>query len=286
MDNRQPQEIDLLKLAFVLLNKLWLIVLVTVAAAVLTFAYTVLFIHPEYEAESKLYVFNSSDKMLTGQVSSSDISTSKILVNTYIVILESDSVLSQVCDLISEYQGQEGYEYLGTEEYTPARIKKMLSASSINNTESFRVVIRARDPYEATFINDAILYFLPDEIIRVVKAGAVEIIDNASVPQEPCSPSIMKNTVLGGLVGFVLICAIIVVLSLLDSRIHNEDDLTEEFKDIPIIGTIPSFDAHSRKGGGKERAGKGSAKSLPKAEKSAPKAKKSAEEDDDDWEDE
>ena len=248
MDRNQPQEIDLVKLALVLIGKLWLIVLVTVIFALLSFGFTKYFISPEYEAVSKLYVFNSSDKTsTTGQVSSSDISTSKILVNTYIVILESDSVLGQVCDTIAEYQGTEGYEYLGTEEYTPTRIRKMLSAASINSTESFEVVVTANDPYEAKFINDAILYFLPDEIIRVVKAGAVEIIDYASIPEEPSSPSLIKNTALGALLGFVLICAIIVVISLLDTRIHNEDDLEEEFKDIPILGTIPAFDRESNK---------------------------------------
>lgn len=244
MDNRQPQEIDLLKLAKVLLSRIWIILLITILFAGLAFGYTKFFVSPKYEAISKLYVFNTSEKV-GGQVSSSDISTSKILVNTYIVILESDSVLGQVCDVIKEYQGKSGYEFLGDNEYTPERIRKMLSASSINNTESFEVVITATDPYEAKFINDAILYFLPEEIIRVVKAGAVEIIDKASIATEPCSPSISKNTVLGALLGFVISCGIIVVSSLMDTRIHSEDDVTENFKDIPIIGVIPSFHSKS-----------------------------------------
>ena len=247
MDNRQPQEIDLVKLALVLLSKIWIIAIITILFAGLFFGYTKFFISPKYEAISTLYVFNTSEKVV-GQVSSSDISTSKILVNTYIVILESDSVLGQVCDVISEYQGKSGYEFLGNEEYTPNRIRKMLSASSINNTESFEVVITATDPYEAKFINDAILYFLPEEIIRVVKAGAVEIIDKASIATEPCSPSIIKNTVLGALLGFVVSCGAIVISSLLDSRIHNEDDLTSEFKDTPIIGVIPAFTSSNKKG--------------------------------------
>lgn len=282
MDNRQPQEIDLVKLALVLIRKLWLIILVTVLFALIAFGYTKYFVSPEYESVSKLYVFNSTEKSTTGQVSSSDISTSKILVNTYIVILESNSVLDQVCITITEHQGQEGFEYLGSEEYTPERIKKMLSASSINNTESFQIVVTATDPYVAKFINDAILYFLPDEIIRVVKAGAVEIIDTATLPTKPSSPSIVKNTALGGLLGFVFICAIIVVFSLLDTRIHSEDDVTEEFKDTPIIGVIPVF------------RGEREIRSSPSAQKNGGASADSIEagspdgddDDDDDWEEE
>lgn len=241
MEENQEETIDLLKLFKVVLNKLWLLILVAVVFAVVAFAITKTLIKPEYEATSKLYVYNKSDVGSSGAVSSSDISTSKVLVNTYIVVLQSDSVLGQVVDTISQYQGLAGFEYLGTEPYTTKKLREMLSAGSINNTESFSVTVTANDPFEAKFINDAILYFLPDEIIRVVKAGAVEIIDKASIPTQPSSPSVLKNTVIGGLLGGVLAAAVVVIMALLDNVIHTEDDLEEEFPDVSVIGIIPDF---------------------------------------------
>ena len=249
MERKQEDTIDLLKLCKVLLNKAWLLIIVALLFAIVSFVVTKNMIKPEYKATSKLYVFNKSDVGTSGAVSSSDISTSKILVNTYIVVLQSDSVLGQVVDTISEYQGKEGFEYLGTEPYTTGQLRQMISAGSINSTESFSVTVTAHDPYQAKFINDAILYFLPDEIIRVVKAGAVEIIDKASIPTKPSSPSIMKNTVLGGFVGGVLTAAIIVVMSLFDNLIHTEEDLQSEFPDINVIGVIPDYKSDSRKYG-------------------------------------
>ena len=249
MERKQEDTIDLLKLCKVLLNKAWLLIIVALLFAIVSFVVTKNMIKPEYQATSKLYVFNKSDVGTSGAVSSSDISTSKILVNTYIVVLQSDSVLGQVVDTISEYQGKEGFEYLGTEPYTTGQLRSMISAGSINSTESFSVTVTAHDPYQAKFINDAILYFLPDEIIRVVKAGAVEIIDKASIPTKPSSPSIMKNTVLGGFVGGVLTAAIIVVMSLFDNLIHTEEDLQSEFPDINVIGIIPDYKSDTRKYG-------------------------------------
>ncbi len=250
MNQKQEDTIDLLKLFKVLINKLWLLIIVAVLFAVASYSVTKTMIKPEYEATSKLYVFNKSDFGSSGAVSSSDISTSKVLVNTYIVVLQSDSVLGQVVDTISEYQGKEGFEYLGTEPYTTKQLRGMISAGSINNTESFSVTVTANDPYEAKFINDAILYFLPDEIIRVVKAGAVEIIDKASIPTAPSSPSVMKNTVLGGFVGGVLTAAIIVVMALFDNVIHTEEDLTSEFPDISVVGVIPDYKVEKQKAPG------------------------------------
>ena len=140
--------------------------------------------------------------------------------------------------------------------------------------------VRLTHPKVAKFINDAILYFLPDEIIRVVKAGAVEIIDTATLPVKPSSPSIIKNTAIGGLLGFVFICGIIVVFSLLDTRIHSEDDITEEFKDTPIIGVIPVFR------GDKEVKTTSSEPRRNEGVKIDISGEDSPDDDDDDWEEE
>ena len=281
MERKQEDTIDLLKLCKVLLNKAWLLIIVALLFAIVSFVVTKNMIKPEYQATSKLYVFNKSDVGTSGAVSSSDISTSKILVNTYIVVLQSDSVLGQVVDTISEYQGKEGFEYLGTEPYTTGQLRQMISAGSINSTESFSVTVTAHDPYQAKFINDAILYFLPDEIIRVVKAGAVEIIDKASIPTKPSSPSIMKNTVLGGFVGGVLTAAIIVVMSLFDNLVHTEEDLQSEFPDINVIGIIPDYKSDTRKYGTNKSLANKDVPSKPKKN-----TKNSIGLDDDDFENE
>ena len=281
IENQTDDEIDLTNLFKALIAKLWLIVLVAIAFAVLSFFVTKFLIAPKYQATSKLYVFNKSDVNTTGAVSSSDISTSKILVNTYIVVLQSDSVLGQVVDTIAEYQGKEGFEFLGTEPYTTKQIREMVSSGAINNTESFYVTVTAHDPYEAKFINDAILYYLPDEIIRVVKAGAVEIIDKASVPETKSSPSIVKNTLIGGVLGGVLISAVVVVMALLDTVIHEEEDLENEFPEIPVIGIIPDV-----KENGNKKPGQSAPKEVPDHSVKKPSPGKSVFNDDDDYEDE
>ena len=64
MYNNRPEtdeiEIDLLKLAQVLLRKLKFIIAITLLAAIATFAVTFYFITPQYTATAMLYVNNSS----------------------------------------------------------------------------------------------------------------------------------------------------------------------------------------------------------------------------------
>ena len=116
----------------------------------------------------------------------------------------------------------------------------------------------------------------------MVKAGAVEIIDKASIPSLPSSPSVIKNTVLGGLVGGVLTAAIIVVMALFDNVIHTEEDLTSEFPDISVIGVIPDFKSEKHKTAGN----KGPSRVKMEEVKTEKKSQKEINWDDDDFEDE
>ena len=93
-------EIDLSRLVGALLNKAWLIGLVAVVCAVVTFLGTFLFITPMYQSSAMFYVNNSSLSLgeTSLSITSSDISASKSLVNTYIVILNTRETLNDVID--------------------------------------------------------------------------------------------------------------------------------------------------------------------------------------------
>ena len=68
MEQKQEDTIDLLKLCKVLLEKIWLLIIVAVLFAAVAFVYTRTMIKPEYQATSKLYVFNKSDFGSSGAV--------------------------------------------------------------------------------------------------------------------------------------------------------------------------------------------------------------------------
>ena len=51
----------------------------------------------------------------------------------------------------------------------------------------------------------------------------------------------MKNTAIGMLLGFVIACGIIILLSLMDSTIREEEFLLEKYKDIPVLASIPDL---------------------------------------------
>ena len=86
---------------------------------------------------------------------------------------------------------------------------------------------------------DAITEFLPDMVEEKMKYSSTTLIDHADLPTSPSSPHVFRNTVLGAFIGFSVAAAIVLVLTFTDTVIHTEEDLTEAFEEITLLGTIP-----------------------------------------------
>ena len=232
------KELDLLQIYHILKKKLWFLILAAVLVGGATYCVCAYFVTPKYSATASLYVYNEANK--SNGVTYSDLTTSQELVQTYIVVLKSNTVLNEVSKEIG-----------GT--YTADQIRDMLSASAIDNTEAFDVTITCANPEDAKKIANTIADVAPTEIIRVVKAGSVEVIDYAMTPAKPSSPNVPRNTAIGALAGLILAVIIAIVASMFDTVVRSEEDLTALFA-LPIIGSIPTIDiSESREGSGSEK---------------------------------
>jgi len=233
---RNEIEIDIQKLLMVYLGKWWLIVVCGVLAAVVALAVTRFAITPKYQANIMIYVNNSRSGEQVDYISGSNLSASQQLVNTYVNIIKSDTVLTKVIETA-------GIDCSAEE------IRKMMTTSQVDKTEIFEVHITHEDSEMAAHIANVIADVAPGEIEEFVEGSSTKIIDYAKVPDKRHSPSYTKNTVLGGIIGGLVAVAYVTVRFLMDVRIKDEDDLSQLF-DYPILGQVPSFDKiDSGKGG-------------------------------------
>ncbi len=235
-EKNEEIEIDLQRLFGALMNRAWLIGLVAVICAVVTFLGTVFFITPQYEASAMFYV-NNNDLSLgeaSLSISSSDISASRSLIKSYIVILKTRETLNDVID----YSG---------EAITYAELKNMISAASVDSTEIFRVVVTSPDPKQAQELADAIAYILPKRISSIIEGTSAKVVDSAILPVQPSSPSYTKNTLLGFALGLALTAAIILLRELFDITIRTEEDVERCCKH-PVLAAVPDMGAPSKGG--------------------------------------
>ena len=117
----------------------------------------------------------------------------------------------------------------------------MISAESFNETEVFSVTITSPDPYEAEHIANTLAKVLPEKIAGVVEGSSVRIVDYAVVPSQKVSPNLQMYALIGLLLGMLLSGTVIVILEIMDDRIHSEDYLLESFGSIPLLSVIPDM---------------------------------------------
>ena len=246
LERNDEIEIDLQRLFGALISRAWIIGIVAVVCAVAVFLGTFLFITPKYQASAMFYVNNNSLSLgeASVSISSSDISASRGLVKSYIVILTTRETINDVID------------YAGVNR-TYNQVKNMITATAVDSTEIFRVTVTSPDPAEAERIADAIAYILPKRISSIIEGTSAKVVDSAVLPTAPSSPNYTKNTMMGFLVGFALACAVIILRELFDITIRTEEDITRACTH-PILAAVPDMEASS-KGGyyygyGKKRA--------------------------------
>lgn len=220
-------EIDLLAIARAIWRKIWLVIAMVIIGTVIMFSYAKFLIVPLYESRAMMYVNNSSLSLgnTSFSISSGELSAAQSLVETYIVILKSRLTLNAVIEKADL-------------PYTYEELKNMITASAVNATEVFEIVVTDKDPVEAELIANTIAEILPQKIAGIVEGSSVKIVDYAVVPAYPVSPSVTKYTAIGFLMGGVISVGIIAVMELFNKSIRDEDYLLQTY-DLPILAVVP-----------------------------------------------
>ena len=230
-------EFDLPGVLRLLFSKIWSIITSALAGG-LVFAIIAIFaITPKYQSSALFYV-NNNNLSIGGasfSISSSDISASQSLVDTYIVILNTRNTLETVIE-----KSNLPYSY--------ERLSGMISASAVNGTEVFKVTVTSDDPKEACNIANGIALVLPDKISEIVTGSGAKIVDYAVANPNKVSPSTSRYAIIGALIGAVITSFIIVLKNYFDDTIKDDSYLLTAYDDVAILAIIPNLD-NDKKGG-------------------------------------
>ena len=219
-----------------LVYKFWLIVLVAIICAALTFVMVFYCVTPLYESSAMFYVNNSDlsvgDTVLN--ISAGDITAAKNLVESYIVILNTRTTLNEVIDYAQV-------------DISASQLQDMISAAAVESTEIFEVIVTGPNPEEAEKLASAIAYILPKRIDSIIVGTSARIVDAAIIPTKPSSPNYFQCTLLGFVFGLVLTAAIIVLQEVFDITIRTEEDMAQVCRH-PVLAAVPDMAAPSKGG--------------------------------------
>lgn len=219
---QQETEIDLLELFYNLLEN-WKLLFVAVVVGALIMALISLFIlTPQYEATAKLYVMAQSDSA----INLSDLQIGSYLTSDYQEVFKTWEVHEQVL------------QNLGLD-YSYEELESMLTISNPSDTRILYINVTSDDPVEATRMANEYANVARDYIYRMMGTDEPSLFSEALEPLDPVSPRKTLNTVLGGLVGGLLMAAFLVVRFIMDDKIKTADDITK-YIGIPTLAIVPA----------------------------------------------
>lgn len=214
-------EIDLKELCFLLLHRLWIIILAGVICAGIAGVWTKTMVTPMYQSTSMLYILSQS----TSITSLADIQMGMQLTSDYVVLIKSRPVIEEV---INNLDLKIGYnELLG-----------MIAIDSPANTRIINITVSHEDPQKAKLIADEVAEVSAERMANIMKTEEPSIAEQGHVAENPYSPNTKKNCGIAGLLGMVAVAAIFILIYLVDDHIKTQDDI-EKYLGITTLGIIP-----------------------------------------------
>lgn len=225
-------DINFLEMLHVLLKKWWIILIGGLAGAIAMMIITAYCITPMYQSQSMLYILSKS----TSITSFADIQIGSAVSEDLVVIATSKPVIDGAIEKIKEEEGKE---------FTRADIKDMLEVSNVEDTRILKIIVTSENPEDACMVANAIAEVTASQMAEIMKSDAPTTVEKAEVEEIPISPSLVNNTILGGLVVAFLVCVVLIVRYMLNDNIKNEEQVTA-YLGVPTLVTIPYISGKDR----------------------------------------
>lgn len=223
----ENEYIDLTEVVAALLRHAFLILFVGIIFGAAVFGYTNFIERPFFDA-SAMMIVNPGERDVVTQ---DQINSATKLVETYSVIIRSDTVMDEV------------KSRLHLEDSFADKVKS-ISVESVNNTQVMEITVRASSAELARDVCETITDVAPEIIVRAVKAGSMELVSKASTTGVRSYPNVKKMTAIGAFLGLFVTAGIITLVTIMDNKVKSEKDIRQG--GLTVLGVIPSFEREGR----------------------------------------
>lgn len=219
-------EINLAELIPYLFHWFWLIAIVGLLTAAIGFAISAFVLTPKYQSTTKVYILSKTgaNDSLTYQ----DTVLATNLTKDFKEMIKSRSVVETV---IKECNLKESYGALAGN----------ISVSNTTDTRIVGINVKDADPERAQYLANAVREVAAIHLQEVMDLEAVNVVEEANLPDSPVEPSKKKFTVIGFAIGAMITILILILNYYLDDSIKTSEDV-ERYLGMTTLATIPMFE--------------------------------------------
>ncbi len=223
-------EINFEELFYLLLHNLWVIILSGVVVALATFGISAFLLTPKYESTTGLYIMSRQKESI---LTYNDAQVSTLLTKDYEELISCRYVLETVverCGLNEKYQD----------------LKKRVTVNNSPDTRIIYISVKDPDPASAQLLANTIREVASVLIKEVTDVEAVNVVDQADLPEEPAEPIILFWTVGGAFIGIFCSILIILIRYLSNDTIKTSED-AEKYLGWSTLAMIPVMETNVEK---------------------------------------
>ncbi len=203
-------EIDFVELFFVLRSHIIAIISTAAIGAIIALLVTMFVMKPIYKSSSMIYIFSKT----TTLTSAIDLQIGSQLTVDFKILGTSRPVIEKVIEGLG----------LDTDYET---LVKTVEIENPKDSRIIRITVSNQDPRLACDIANELAEMLAARVAEVIDTTKPSSVENAVPALKPSSPSKIKNTALGGILGMLIVIGIILVRYYSDMSLRSEEDVTK-----------------------------------------------------------
>ena len=211
-------EIDLSQLLKLLKKNIRLIIILALVGIIIAASATTFLISKKYQSQGSVLL---KADVVNGSLDSTQVNTNKMMVNNYVKLLQGNNIQDQVAKNLN---------------ITSAEVRSSLSITNTTDTQIIEIPSTTVDPGLSKRIVDETISVFTTLIQEKLDVTNVTIVDQPEVNPNPVSPSMVKNVIIGAVVGIVISLGY-----LLDTKIKNGEQ-AEQYLGVPLLGIVPFFE--------------------------------------------
>jgi len=219
------KEIDVIEMIKSLFRLWWLILLFGISGSAISYYYSSNVAEPIYVGNTVMFI--GKDPNSIAEFNYVNLEIGELLISDYRELINTRQVMKEVIQTLDLKMSSEEF-------------RESVRVNSMEGTRFMNVVVTHEDPETAAAISNEVSDVLVDKAVEVIGTKNIQIIDRAVINKNQVKPILILDTLVGGLLGGMVIVYIIFLKYSLDNKVRSRE-MTIEITESPVLG-ITTYD--------------------------------------------